>query len=290
VSDRRQEAPSHDASAVSASGDLPKYELPPVVEVAMSVQFDELPALQPVHYGLLWERLREDYPKTEHHPPLGSIVELYGKQGAQRATLQLESAMPIGRCWFLSEDGLRLIQVQPDRFVLNWRKLDTDTKYPSYESLRTRFVAELTRFLEFVSEQGLGEFTPTQCELTYVNHIDALRGRTARGELERVFSVWSSGPNLGFDFPAIEEVKLNWQYRFDEGSQPLGRLHVQVQTATRTRDASAILMMNLTARGAPIGAGIDGILQFSDKGHAWIVHGFTALTTKQMHQLWRRTR
>jgi hypothetical protein len=48
--------------------------------------------------------------------------------------------------------------------------------------------------------------------------------------------------------------------------------------------------LTLTARGAPIGAGVAGALEFLDLGRRWIVRGFADLTTERMHIAWRRTR
>src|SRR5687768_4818226 len=110
---------THAGVIASAHGGtvLPRYTHPPVVEVAISVQFDELTQFELVHFGLLWERLRDRYPRTEHHPPLPALVELFSARGPQGASLRFEEGFPIGRCWYLSEDRLRLIQVQPDRFI-----------------------------------------------------------------------------------------------------------------------------------------------------------------------------
>ena len=266
---------------------LPRFASPPVVEVAISVQFSELPEFQLVHFGQFWERIRDGYPRLEHHPPLPSVVELFGTKGAQRASLSLESGFPLGRCWYLSEDGLRLIQIQPDRFVLNWRKLETEAEYPSYDELRGSFLDETRLFLEFVKENQLGEFEPTQCELTYVNHLPSGRGWSTLAEIGNVLALWSGHTSEAF-LTAPEDVRLAWQYRFEEKGTPLGRLHVQAQSASRISDGSPILVLQLIGRGAPLGEDIEGVTRFLDKAHEWIVRGFTALTTDRMHKIWER--
>jgi len=50
----------------------------------------------------------------------------------------------------------------------------------------------------------------------------------------------------------------------------------------------APLLIELTARGAPQSEGLAGALAFLDQGHAWIVQGFTDITTPEMHDLWKR--
>lgn len=266
---------------------LPRYVSPPVVEVAISVQFSELTEFELVHFGLFWDRIRQRYPLAEHYPPLPSVVELFGAKGAQPASLSFESGFPIGRCWYLSEDGLRLIQVQPDRFVVNWRKLETKAEYPSYDVLKGSFLDELTFFLSFVRENQLGDFEPTQCELTYVNHVPAGRDWSTPGDLANVLALWSGRTSEPF-LPVPEEIRLAWQYRFEENGTPLGRLHVHVQSASRKSDQSPLLVLQLTGRGSPLGQDVEGVMRFLDKSHEWIVRGFTALTTDRMHKVWER--
>jgi uncharacterized protein (TIGR04255 family) len=276
-------------TVVSHSSHLPKYAKPPVAEVAVAVQFDELP-IQPVHIGLLWQRWQDRYPKTEHHPPLGSVVELFGKEGLQRASLSLEAGFPAGRSWFVSDDGVRVMQIQSDKFIVNWRKLDTDSVYPSYDALRDRFVEELTSFLEFVSAASLGEFIATQCELTYVNHIESPGGWSSRSGFSRLLTTWNPESAEMSDLPPIENARLQWQYRMEEDSKPLGRLHVTIHPAARKWDNTPLIVMQLGARGAPFGSDLNGVLAFADKAHEWIVRGFTSLTTPEMHKVWERER
>ena len=283
--DRRSATRSQDQAGKAL---LPHYLKPPLIEVAMSVQFDELPGFQPIHFGLLWERWRARYPRYEHKPPLGSTIELFGVRGAQIAKVTVADAeFPVGRYWYLSEDGHRLIQVQPDKFVLNWRKLDEHTEYPRYESLKTDFIEELQTFLAFVAESELGEFEPTQAELTYVNHLGIDDEQELGGHVSRFIAAWSMQTSDDY-LPDVEDLKLAWQYKFEEAQKPIGRLHVKVQTARRATDQRRLLTLQLTGRGSPLGPGVDGVLALTDKAHEWIVRGFTSLTTAQMHALWER--
>jgi uncharacterized protein (TIGR04255 family) len=283
----RTVAESQDTANAALLRALPRYAKPPVVEVALSVQFDALSGFELVHFGQLWQRLRDRYPRTEHREPLNTVVELFGVQAPQRASLQLISGFPVGRAWYLSQDGLRLLQVQPNRFILNWRKLDTGSEYPSYETLKKSFHDELNVFLSFVAENSLGEFEPRQCELTYINHIFAGSGWATRSDLPQILTLWSGNSSEPY-LPDLEDAQLAWQYRFDESGIPLGRLHVQLQSAVRQVDNLPLFILELTGRGAPIGSGIEGVLAFTDRAHEWIVRGFTAMTTEQMHAIWER--
>ena len=51
-------------------------------------------------------------------------------------------------------------------------------------------------------------------------------------------------------------------------------------------DSTPVLRMILTARGKPLGDGIDEVLSFIDIGRVWIVLGFEAITMEEMHEIW----
>ena len=107
---------------------LPDFERPPVIEVALSVQFKRLEALRSAHLGLLWAKFRpEGFPRTEDHAPLEPAFERFDPN-LLRTQLGIEvrasDLPPLPRVWFLNEAGSELIQIQRDRFVHNWRKVD----------------------------------------------------------------------------------------------------------------------------------------------------------------------
>ena len=153
--------------------------------------------------------------------------------------------------------------------------------------LRATFDEELDVFLTFARENGLGEFQPTQCELTYINHLLADRGWASPTELSNVLAPWS-GRNSEPYLPAVEDIRFAWQYRFEERGSPLGRLYVQLQSGIRSTDRAPVLAVTLTARGAPSETAVGGVLSSLDRMHEWIVRGFTAITTDQMHEIWER--
>jgi uncharacterized protein (TIGR04255 family) len=275
---------------VSGNPLTPQFAKPPVIEVAISVQFEELRRFNVVHFGLLWERWRDRFPDTQHQPPLAPVVELFGKRRARIDEVRVESAFPVGRCWYRSKDRGRLIQVQPDRFVLNWQKVDDETRYPSYEALRGEFESELGVFLAFVAENGLGEFEPTQCELIYVNHLVSGHEWTRPQDLTNVLVPLAERVPGDSALPEVEDVRLAWQYRFEADEVPLGRLHVLLNSGEREKDGYPVFVMQLIGRGAPRSPGVPGVLEFTDTAHQWITESFAAITTERMHHLWERER
>lgn len=270
--------------------DLPDFESPPVAEVVLSVQFDRLTALKAAHVGLLWQLFRARFPRLEEHPPLPQAREDYEIPGAGAGELRLEATAtpPLARIWFLAEDGTELIQVQPDRFIHNWRKVASGDEYPRYEQIREAFQAELQSFGSFIDREQIGSLKVNQCEITYVNHIFSGQEWEKHGELSRVLKYWSE-PAMEF-LPDPKDIALQVRYRMTAAGaqQAIGRLHVVLRSAWRIADQTPVYNLDLTARGSPAGPGIKEALEFIDQGRIWIVRAFADITTKRMHLLWRR--
>lgn len=271
----------------------PDYTNPPVKEVALSVMFERL-AITTSQIGALWERgFRSEFPKTEDQPPIELPVERERERHPlqQQAVVQLMSVPTPVRAWFLTPSGTQLIQVQPDRFTHNWRAGGTDEPYPHYESIRARFVSELDSFVHFLQDERLGELKPTQCEVTYVNHIFGEGVWERHGELDRVFRFWAGG--RGEFLPPPDDARIVVRYAIpDDSGAFAGRLHISLQPAFRGtgENERQVLLVTLTARGRPLGEGVAGALSFLELGHEWIVRGFTDVTTPAMQRAWGRTR
>lgn len=273
----------------SSDKSLPEFTDPPVVEVALSIQFDPLKKLRGLQLGLLWKEFKARFPVTEEHPPLEPSFERFGlspTSGKSQVQIQLLEELPVPRYWFLNESGTQLIQVQQDRFVHNWRKHKGQEEYPRYEQLRVTFSQELDRFQRFLEQEDLGTLTPNQCEVTYVNHI--FHGTGEEVTLEKILAPVSR--QYGGEFlPVPESTRATFRYVIDnEANQPVGRLHIAAEPAYRTADKQKMYVLNLTARGAPAEATIEAAMGFLDVGREWVVRAFADITTVEMHHHWGR--
>lgn len=270
---------------------LPDFGRPPVTEVVLDVQFDELAAFRVHHLGLVWQEFRSTYPRVEEHPPLDPLEERLRPLTAGSATMRFEVLnLPlVPRLWLLNDAGTDLIQVQKDRFIRNGRKTKGGNEYPRYGPLSTAFRNELARFQGFVTREGLGELRPTLCEVSYINHIEPCGVWERHGQLGEVFRIWA--PRLGDDFlPDAESARLSVQYLMcqDAEDEPLGRLYIVVEPGFRSPDNTPLFVMRVTARGRPIGEDVEGIFRFMDVGREWIVRSFASVTTPAMHRHWER--
>ncbi len=85
-----------------------------------------------------------------------------------------------------------------------------------------------------------------------------------------------------------EQATVNLQFVLSEDDEPVGRLHIVANPVYHVPTNQPAIQLTLTARGKPEGDGIDGIMQFLDRGHEEIVRGFTSITTPAMHEVWER--
>ena len=269
---------------------LPEFANPPVSEVALSVVFAPLENWRNAHAGLYWGRILDRYPHSESHPPVMSQVEKFDQGQTQGQTVRLEfsnlSNPDLQRVWFLSEPATRLLQIQRDRFTINWRKVSGDEAYPRYaKELRQSFEKEWNQFSAFLAEQKIGTPEISQCEVIYVN--DMLKGENWEefSEAMSLFEPWWKRGTDGF-LPPIENLNLGGSFRMPEDR---GRLHFAVQRVIRSIDSREAVQLQFIARGKPNSSDTKDILAWMDMGREWVVRGFADLTSGRAHKMWGRT-
>lgn len=264
---------------------LVRFDEPPVTEVVVAVAFDSLQYLTVAHLGQLWtEELREEFPQVEERSPYEPPIESFDGPNKSQLSLTFSSQPPSPRLWFKSADDQDLLQIQNNWFACNWRKVGKDSQYSHWPSRRDAFVRWFSIFNQFLQSKGLGKIRPIQCEVTYINHIvpDGVWHR--HGEIAKVFNTIS---DTSFSFlPEPEQIRFATTYVMKKDGEPVGRLHLNADPVVSVKDNTHALSLNLTARGAPFGSDLDGIIEFLSMGREWIVRGFQELTTEAMHIRW----
>jgi len=270
--------------------DLPEFEQPPVAEVALGVQFKTDSPLRVPHFGLFWELVREDFPEFREQPPLSPQIE---ELEAESPKISPQFSMQIGagpppapRCWFMDVSKNRLIQLQTDRFVHNWRKVTGDEAYPRYEAIENEFAARWQEFISFLADQDLGVPIVTQADVTYVNHIPRGSCWESTDDLTEVFSILKPVNETEL-FGPMETIEFGIRRRLPDNR---GRLHVAVAPAFHTRDNTIMMRMVLTARGPVPDSSSEAILEWMQTGRSAIVKSFAALTSPKAHGFWERTK
>ncbi len=269
---------------------LPEFSKPPLVEVALSIQFEPLQKLTIPEMGLLWQEFSEKFPHVEHQGPIESIIERFGvRSKPMPPRFELMSGIPIPRVWFLDEARRELIQVQNDRFIRNWRKLDDSDNYPRYEDhIRPSFLNDLTKFIKFIESKKIGDLISNQCEVTYVNIIQGSSVWDSHPKMMDAFSLFSSEYKSA-DYCDIEEIRFQLKHQLkDADGKSIGRLHVEASPAFSSKENQELIELKLVARGMPFDESINGAMKFIDFGREKIVETFDKITNIRLHKIWEK--
>lgn len=251
---------------------LPRFGNPPLREVALAVLFQPLAGLQQPHVGRYWELIKEDYPRTADRPPTDPYLE-GGTRGRPLFQVQV-GPPPLRRSWFISEGDERLVQLQSDRFVHNWR--GEGEAYPHLESLWASFIQRFLEFSGWVEQEGIGVVEPFQLELSYVNFIEG-------GSLWDVLS--GMAPPMparhADDVEQVPEPKIELRYQVDSDSPSALYVHC------RPREPG-VQQVELTYRAILSSPATSELPQAVATGRRLIVAHFTELTRPDYHDRWDR--
>jgi uncharacterized protein (TIGR04255 family) len=262
--------------------DLPNFTNPPIDEVAVSVQFPTINGLIQPHFGLLWSKLRDKYPRVEAQPRIeGPIENLYEEPLQQ---VQFQMLQPQGRTWYLSEDDERLVQLQDTRFVQNWRRRHGD--YVRFEGVKNDFWTSFELFREMLSDEKLPLPVTQQLELTYINWIP----QTPAPDAVRMTE--AAEVNVRGLRPLPESLDWSGRYVVEEDDHPVARLYVQYFHVLRASppNPGPGAQFALTFRAPAVeGMSDERIDKLMDVGREVIVRTFTDLTTPAAHAAWGRT-
>lgn len=150
----------------------------------------------------------------------------------------------------------------------------------------------MRELLQYMSEEGLEAPQVSGAEVTYSNVVPVLHPGESIA-LTSLLAPWSGTYSDDF-LPEPEDGRFGVRYRIPDPStgQPIGRLYVNgasmAQGTAGWRASEAGYVLQLFARGKPLGEGLEGALAFMDLGHEWVVRGFSSITTPSMHHEWGR--
>lgn len=265
---------------------LPDYKYPPVNEVVLGVQFDTLGGFSAVHPGLFWQKIRDDYPRHSVHPQIASSKETFEGPIAQPGIeAVISNTPPMPRSWFLDDPENHLIQLQSNRFLHNWKKMTGEEDYPHYSNIFPEFKKQWLVFLDFVSEENLGDVNLNHWEVTYVNYICQGTGWNDLGDIHKIFPFLSNNV-LEDHLKTPERLNIALTYAYPG---ELARLYIEISTVYRKSDKSPLIHFKLTARGQLITNDNEELYKKLDFGREMIVKNFTDLTSSESHKLWERT-
>ena len=273
------------AALTTKNKSLPNFDKPPVREVVCGITFKSLEAFQAPYLGALWQAIRADYPKCVEQPPLAQVIESY-ERPSPKESVEVLRGLPLPRLWFLSSDETRVLQVQRDRLLHNWKKVRPEDEYPRYPRVVKMFKDALNRFESLLGAEDLGAIEPLQYELTYVNHISIEREWSDLSGIGALLPDLSWRNTPGRFLPSPEMINLRASFVLPERQ---GRLHINTQNATQVSDQQDIVRLDLTVRGMPPDRSRDSMWQWFDLAREWIVKSFVDITDPQVQaEVWRK--
>jgi uncharacterized protein (TIGR04255 family) len=285
---QRPESISREADRVR---DLPNFTDPPLNEVILSIQFATLNNLKSAHIGLLWERVRSEYPSITEQAPIQTVFETFGIPSQAPPLLQIQTflAPPLPRYWFERPGFPDLLQIQHDRILHNWRQQSDNSRiYPRYEAVKKVFEEEINLFQQWLADEKIGELRPNQCEVTYINIINLPEGAALGSCLDRITPMWDA--EFSETPPSeLERVRVEMAFLFSQDEKPAGRVYANFTPAFRQSDRTPVVQLEITARGRPKGETVAEALAFLDIEREQVVRTFASITTTEMHELWGRT-
>src|SRR5260370_12597285 len=256
-----KKAPS---TTMSQQSQLPDFQKPPAVETFRGFHFSGLKNWKTPYFGLFWQEIRAEYTEAEVLPPIPSEDAFRIELDAQRVSLRVRGEIPV-RWWYSHKSGKRLIQVQNDRFIQNWRKRDAEDEYVHYAELKPSFLEIWKQFLRFLKVNKVEPPEINLCEIGYVNNIDRGEAWIKFSDLAGVTSAWSDKTTTGF-LPSPSLVTLNAVYPIAKGA---GSLHVTMQPGLRQPDNAETIQLTLTARCRPAAPGARQLTDALDLGREW---------------------
>lgn len=259
-------------------GTLPEYARPPVAEVALGVMFKPQPTLDFAALADLRSRWSDIYPITQQQ----AAVPPAPAEGEGQPSMLFEVGVPPIRLWFLTRQRDRLVQVQRDRLVANWRAVDQTGPYPRYTTLRTELEERWHDFQRFLLERGTGQAHPLTVEVTYINIV---RPRDPAQPVKLTDVLRHEGTietHLG------EPVQASMALTFDLSGIDGYWSRVTVSATPDATASPAPLVLQLTAFATAGDAGKP--FERMDVAHDHVVQLFDEITSDAMHTQWGRSR
>lgn len=263
--------------------DLPVFDRPPLDEVIVGVQFASPHGYSSVRARDVWALFSDDFPQVREVPPLPPSFETFGPSvGAPGVQLRMQVGAQFNRLWFQSDDGDHLLQFQPDRLLLNWRRRPNGTSYPHFEAIARLFGDALDKLSAFYHDSLNVELSINQCEVSYINILQAMGDGGFDSAFESLH--WRVGNGS-----AVDALAANWSEVLRRAdNKPYARLLHELQTVMDLRTTQHALRFALTFRGRPQSGTIAAAMDFLFDGRRRIVGRFDGMTTRAAHEHWGR--
>ena len=218
-----------------------------------------------------------EFPRAEDHSPVGLP--------AQWGTTT--EGFPLPRLWLLEASGAVLIQLQVNRFDLNWRWLSPADSYPSFDVQLSKLVDYWGRFTEFLRGLSDVDIVLNGAEVFKVSHI-------RDGE---AWQRWSDVEGL---FPALALTKVRDRWDFQtvttvfEMQYESGKVRADLRFGTMaTEPARKLVTLELRSEASNLHASTQNVGNLVERltvANELANLAFTSLTSEDAQaRIWGRT-
>lgn len=274
------------------------YSRAPLVEVAISVQFDTPRRLTQAHLGAYWGTQRKRFPIVHSTQGLPAMNEEFagGRSWLPPALRLALSDEPDTRVQMTSADKAWVQQVQANRLVVNWRKSEQpSTDYPRFEGALQQFKNSWRDWSQFLSSVDVSSPSPAVWEVVYVNKIPRGDLWHTPADWPRIFPGLWAAPFGDVAGASLIGLQGHWVW---ETSDPAARLYVEPKPGRGPApEFQDLLFVTFTARGRlalpPKVAASDTDVQSEIErgvrwGHDLIVGAFDSLNSAEAQKAWGR--
>jgi uncharacterized protein (TIGR04255 family) len=245
---------------------LISYKKAPLVEVVVGIQLSK-EAITSEFIFEFYQLSKNKFPKIQEHPPLPFQIE----NKDSNAQLGLPNGIS-SRKFFIESEGNRLIQLQHNRIVFNWRVAKPDDQYPHYDSV----IKEFYGIIEQVEKKVPIKLLINQLEFSYVNHMVL--------EDFGLDSLQVSNIIKFINFPnPLKTINCNlslWEPELE------GNIIAQLKSAKRNRDDKKILIYETTCRG--VNKNGQSVEQWFDQAHQKLLQLFENSITDKAKSIWQK--
>ncbi|UFN46074.1 TIGR04255 family protein [Nocardioides okcheonensis] len=254
-----------------------KFSNPPVAAVMLTVYFEAIETLQPIHLSRLREMWRDRYPTTGNLPPLRPHP-LAGVSDDDDDELTWQFPYMI----FGTDDESDAVAIQNDRFVRSWHFTEGASSYPGFDELRADMAQRFQEFKTVVQAEVGRDVVLTASECRYTNPLPKM---PMADLLVGVASGWKGNPG-GADLSMAHYGSVF--FHLDDPELPAS--HVSVDLDVDEADgATMTIRSRYAANKLPSEADDQGeVLELAgvDLAHAALIRTFLTFTSSEMQTVW----
>lgn len=240
----------------------------PINEVVCGISHEPL-TLSDVDRALFWTEISGRFPHHEIQPLIARTME----EAEQLAGLSQ------GRIWLKSADGCKVIQLQSNRFLYNWRSIQPSDTYPRFNTVYNEFEKEFLTYRAWLKSRSL-DAVPIDFELTYINHFTSLTGWRGPEDTFRILKFIDPSA-VSIAKAAVKSHSARLEFKLDEAS-----LIIDVKNGMRNRDKTPVMVVELSVSG-PLKDKTTLVERFKF-AHSAVVEAFCSMTTADAHNVMGR--